>query len=284
MTSWKPQPVSPLTSSASLLHTGPGWYQRQKSGSSCIHKHCLHLCLWESCKCSHFCSRCLLLPPSYLLFNLYSIVWLRFPVRHNAVSSALEFIALQASADLGHTCLLLLSSAEVRLAFYRPGTVWSLTMWLPAMLRCTGVHLSFTSALSCPCGLENDHSPVATLSGWATDTTIMPGAQLPLVTLLEDLFLVSPSTVGYMDHSIPDSCWDMPYISQFYKSSSAPIQELSLNKCLSTFHCFHFIWKMSQNHSPVVGSSLILLFTLGLETQADCVFNSELNCHLSNVI
>lgn len=48
----------------------------------------------------------------------------------------------------------------------------------------------------------------------------------------------------------------IPYVPQSYDSSPAPIQELSLSKCSSTFNCFRFTWAGPQNCSPAVRSGL----------------------------
>lgn len=96
------------------------------------------------------------------------------------------------------------------------------------------------------------HSPLITL--WIVCTlenTIKPGVQLLLATLLEGLLLVlfqSPPC----DKLLP---WFLipagsPCISQSFESCPAPVQVLSLNKCLSTFKRFCVIWPVPQERSP----------------------------------
>lgn len=118
-------------------------------------------------------------------------------------------------------------------------------------------------------------------------TTIKPGAQLLLATLLEDLLLVLFQTRP-CDKLLPQFL--IPAGSSYISQSMIPLQHLfrsslsisALPRSTASIlrgQChkiIHWEWEVSY--------SLIPLFILGLETQADCVFNSEPNCCLKNAI
>ena len=168
----------------------------------------------------------------------------------------------------------------------KPDTVWSWTMRLAVMLRHPGMFL-FTSAPLCWFGLEHTHhSSLSGLSApWKTLSSQESNCFSPHYWKASFWFYFS------LHHAINCSLdsWFLLVVPVFPNLLS-PVQHL-FRCCLSisAFPRSSASVLYGQCHKSVhqgreVGSSLLLLFTLGLETQADCVFNSEPNCYLRNAV
>lgn len=181
-----------------------------------------------------------------------------------------------------------LCSAEVRLALYNLRQ----SSHGPSAGKDAQTYTCVSTLHPSPAGFiwSGAHSPVAALSGWSTPWT-PPSVQESnwfLPHLLEHLFLILfqplscnklltqfPVPARYSLHfpiSRVLSSTHSGAVSQlvFFQNFTASILYRQCHKII------HQQWKEDY--------SLILLFTLGLETQATRVFNNEPNCYLRNAI